>query len=93
MSHLIEVRSADAASTTPPRGQATARRFALASVFVVILLGAAAVTDQWSTATVSAVLGFATAVTVIAAVFVGWERQIDAAESAGLVKHYDQHVE
>lgn len=93
MSHLIEVRSAGAASTIAQRHPATVRRFALASVFVVILLGAAAITDQWSMATVSAVLGFTTAVTVIAAVWVGWEREIDAAESAGLVKHYDQHGE
>lgn len=92
MSHLTEVRSHRAASTGNPRRTATVFRLSLAGAVVVALLGVAAATGQWSMSTVSALLGFATAVMIIATVFVGWERQVDAAESDGLVKHYDQHV-
>lgn len=60
-------------------------------MFVVLLLGVALTSDQWSSQVVPATLGFATAITIIVAAVIGWEHQVDAAESAGLVKHYDQH--
>jgi hypothetical protein len=91
MSDLREVRGRAAASTKTPRRNATALRFGLAVIFVVLLLGAAVANDPWSSQVVPATLGFTTAIMIIAAAFVGWERQVDAAESAGLVKHYDQH--
>lgn len=81
MSDLIEVRSR----------RATILRCALAGLFVALFLGTALASDQGAAQMVPAALGFATAVTIIAAAVVGWERQVDAAESAGLVKHYDQH--
>jgi predicted branched-subunit amino acid permease len=90
MSDLIEVRSRTGASTHTPRRKATALRFALAGIFVVLLLGAAQASEQQ---VVPTALAFATVITIIVAAFVGWERQVDAAESAGLVKHYDQHPE
>jgi hypothetical protein len=91
MSNSTEVRSRAAASTPTPRRNATALRFALAGIFVVLLVGAAIADDPWSSQAVPAILGFATAIMIIAAAFVGWEQQVDAAESAGLVKHHDQH--
>jgi hypothetical protein len=91
MSDLIEVRGRTAASTRTPHRKATVLRCALAGLFVVLLLGTALAGEQGAAQMVPATLGFATAVTIIAAAFIGWERQVDAAESAGLVKHYDQH--
>lgn len=88
---MIEVRSRTAASTRTPHRRATLLRCALAGVFVALLLGTALASEQGAAHMVPATLGFATAVTIIAAAFIGWERQVDAAESAGLVKHYDQH--
>lgn len=91
MSDLIQRRSRTATTTRAPHRKATALRCALAGAFVALLLGIALAGEQGSTQMVPATLGFATAITIIAAAFIGWERQVDAAESAGLVKHYDQH--
>lgn len=81
----------DAPSSTAPRRTVSAHRFVLAGLLVLLVLGAALVSGHWSTQLVPATLGFATAIVIIAAAFVGWERQVDVAESEGLVKHYDQH--
>lgn len=78
----LQVRGHTAASTTALHRHATAFRFALAGVFALTLLGAAQASDQ----AVSTTLGFATAITILAAAFIGWERQVADAESAGLVK-------
>lgn len=91
MSDLIEVRDRPVASTRTPHRLATVLRLTLAGAFVVILLGASQASQHWSSQVVPAVLGFATAITIIAVSVIGWEREIDAAESEGLVKHYDQH--
>ncbi|CAN5338888.1 hypothetical protein BH09ACT8_BH09ACT8_32240 [soil metagenome] len=80
MPHSIQVRG-NRAATAILRSKATALRLALAGLFALILLGAA----QESAATVPTILGFATAITILAAAFVGWERQVADAESAGLV--------
>ncbi len=77
MSDSIQVRGQAA-----PYRNATALRFGLAGVFALMLLGAAQASDQALPTT----LGFATAITIIAAAFIGWERQVAEAESAGLVK-------
>lgn len=69
----------------------SARRFVLAGTVGVLLVGAVLAYGQWSAQVVPATLGFATAIMIIAAAFVGWERQVDAAESDGLVKHYGRH--
>lgn len=93
MSDLIDVRSRPAASTTTPHRKASVLRFALAGVFVVLLLGAAQLTEQWSSQALPATLGFTSAITIIVAAFVGWERQVADAESAGLVKHTHEHAD
>jgi len=90
MADLIEGRSHPVASTKNPRRMPIALRFAIAGVFMVLLLGVVQASGQWSQ-TVAATVGFATAVTLIAAAFVGWERQVATAESAGLVKQSEQH--
>jgi hypothetical protein len=56
-------------------------RLALAAMFALILLGAA----QEGAPALPTLLGFATAMTILAAAFIGWERQVANAESAGLV--------
>ncbi|MDF2825918.1 MAG: hypothetical protein K0R68_3326 [Mycobacterium sp.] len=91
MSDQIEVRDPRVASTRTPHHKATVLRLTLAGAFVVILLGVAAASDHWSSQMVPAIFGFATAITLIALSGIGWERQVDVAESQGLVKHYDQH--
>ncbi|WP_199255268.1 hypothetical protein [Mycolicibacterium mengxianglii] len=88
MSHLIEGLSRATSPPSQPRHHnATALRFALAGVFVALLLVGAQTNGQWATQVVPAALGFSTAILMIAAGVVGWERQVDAAESAGLVRH------
>ena len=57
------------------------RRLALAGLFALVLLGAA----QESAPALPTILGFATALTILAAAFIGWEQQVVEAESAGLV--------
>lgn len=56
-------------------------RLVLAGLFALILLGAA----QESAPALPTIVGFATAITILAAAFIGWERQVADAESAGLV--------
>ncbi|CAN5482720.1 hypothetical protein BH11ACT7_BH11ACT7_30350 [soil metagenome] len=91
MSDLRELRSRAAASTQTAHHYPSALRVALAGIFVVVLVGAAIADVAWSSQALPATFVFATAIMIIAAAVVGWERQVDAAESAGLVKHYDQH--
>jgi hypothetical protein len=81
MSNVIQAGAATAASTTTRRRNATILRLALAGMFALILLGAA----QGSAPALPTMLGFATAITILAAAFIGWERQVANAESAGLV--------
>ena len=82
MSALIRVRTQTAGLQICARRHATALRFALAGLFALILLGAA----QESAPALPTTLGFATAITILAAAFVGWEREVADAENAGLVK-------
>lgn len=90
MADLIEGRSHPVAPKNSFRPTPTVLRFTVATLFLAMLFGVAQASGQWSY-TVAATAGFATAVTLIAAAFIGWERQVATAESAGLVKQSDQH--
>jgi hypothetical protein len=81
MSKLSRARAATAGSKTIRRRNATVLRLAVAGMFALILLGAA----QEGAPALPTLLGFATAITILAAAFIGWERQVANAESAGLV--------
>jgi hypothetical protein len=58
---------------------------ALGAAFVAILLGIVYATGQW-VHVVASLAGFATAITLIAAAVISWERVVLTAESAGLVE-------
>jgi hypothetical protein len=60
-------------------------RLGLAATFAAILLALVAVDAQWAHAA-GTVIGFAVAITAIAAVAVEWERGVVTAQSAGLVE-------
>jgi hypothetical protein len=79
-------------ATPAPHRNVSTHRLVLAGLVGVLLVGAVLANGDWSSQVVPATLGFATAIMIIAAAFVGWERQVDAAESDGLVKHYDQRL-
>jgi hypothetical protein len=65
----------------------SAPRLILGATFVAILVGIIYVTDE-SAHLVASLAGFATAITLIAAVSIGWERVVLTAESAGLVERH-----
>jgi hypothetical protein len=74
-------------STGPARSVGLRRiRLVLAAAFAVLLLAAAA-SAQW--ATLASLAGFATAITVIAAVVISWEHIVVDARSDGLVEFPD----
>lgn len=74
--------------TTMFRSSRLARRtrLVLAGAFAALLLAAAA-SAQW--ATLASLAGFATAITVIAAAFIGWEHVVVDARSDGLIDFPD----
>jgi hypothetical protein len=77
---------ADAASGTPRRRPwLSAPRLILGATFAAILVGIIYATDE-SVQVVASLAGFATAITLIAAAGIGWERVVVTAESAGLVE-------
>jgi len=61
-----------------------ARRTALAAIFGAIFIGVLCISSEM-VHSVASVAAFATAVAVIGAVVIGWERIIANAESMGLV--------
>ena len=63
----------------------TATRLTLAGVFTVLLLGVVYASGEWGHV-IASVAGFATALALLGAAFVGWERVVTTAESAGLVE-------
>ena len=91
MSEVIGGPSSTATATNALHRNVSTTRVVLAGVFVVLLLGAALANGEWPSQLVPAILGFATAIVIIAVAVIGWERQVDVAESEGLVKHYHQH--
>lgn len=62
----------------------SAPRLILGATFVALLVGIVYATDE-SAHLVASLAGFATAITLIAAAGIGWERVVVTAESAGLV--------
>ncbi|MET0897169.1 MAG: hypothetical protein ABWY45_04560 [Mycobacterium sp.] len=91
MSDVIDARGSTAAATPAPHRTVSAHWFVLAGLVGVLLVGAVLANGHWWSQVVPGTLGFATAIMIIAAAVVGWERQVDAAATEGLVKHYDQH--
>ncbi|MDT5338993.1 MAG: hypothetical protein QOD90_4498 [Mycobacterium sp.] len=73
------------ASATHRPGWGNARRMGLGLAFLAILLGVVYVTGEWAHV-VATLAVFATAITMIAAAAIGWERVVSTAESAGLVE-------
>jgi len=63
----------------------TAIRLTLAGVFTALLLGVVYASSEWGHVIATAA-GFATALALLGAAFVGWERVVTTAESAGLVE-------
>jgi hypothetical protein len=63
----------------------SAPRLILGATFVAILVGIIYATDE-SAHLVASFAGFATAITLIAAAGIGWERVVVTAESTGLVE-------
>ena len=73
------------ASGTHRRDWGTAPRIALGGAFMAILLGVVYATGEWAHV-VASLAAFATAITLIAAAVISWERVVSTAESAGLVE-------
>lgn len=73
------------ASGTHRREWGSAPRMALGGAFLAILLGVVYVTGEWAHV-VATLAVFATAITMIAAAVIGWERVVQTAESSGLVE-------
>jgi hypothetical protein len=67
------------------RTSLSAPRLILGATFLAILVGIIHATNE-SAHLVASFAGFATAITLIAAVGIGWERVVLTAESAGLVE-------
>jgi hypothetical protein len=65
-----------------------AARLVLAATFMAILFGAVYASGHWAYA-IASVVGFAIAITLIAAAVINWERLVAAARSAGLVESSD----
>lgn len=63
----------------------TAIRLTLAGIFTALLLGVVYASGEWANA-IATTAGFATAIALLGAAFVGWERVVTTAESAGLVE-------
>lgn len=66
----------------------TALRVTLAGIFTVLLLGAVYASGEWADI-VATTAGFATAIALLGAAVLGWERVVTSAESAGLVELAD----
>ncbi|MET4428611.1 MULTISPECIES: hypothetical protein [unclassified Mycolicibacterium] len=60
-------------------------RPALGGAFAAILIGVIYATGEWASV-VASLAGFATAITLIAAAVISWERVVVTAASAGLVE-------
>ena len=81
----------DRALGTQDRGwwrSATASRLALAGAFLAILVGLIYGTGEWAHVVASLAV-FTTAISLIAAATISWERVVVTAQSAGLVERAD----
>ena len=65
----------------------TTIRIALAATFAALLLGVVYVSGDWGHV-IATTAGFVTAIALIGAGVVGWERQVSTARSAGLVERH-----
>ena len=63
----------------------TAIRLTLAGIFTALLLGVVYASGDWADV-IASTAGFATAVALLGAAVVGWERVVTTARSAGLVE-------
>jgi hypothetical protein len=66
----------------------TAMRLILAGTFTALLLGVVYASGDFAH-TVASAAGFATAIALLGAAVVGWERVVTSAETAGLVELAD----
>lgn len=62
----------------------TAIRLTLAGIFTALLLGVVYASGEWGHV-IATTAGFATAIALLGAAVVSWERVVTTAESAGLV--------
>lgn len=62
----------------------TAIRLTLAGIFTALLLGVVYASGDWGHV-IATTAGFATAIALLGAGVLGWERVVTSAESAGLV--------
>lgn len=62
----------------------TSTRLTLAGIFTALLLGVVYASGEWAHV-IATVAGFATAIALLGAGVLGWERVVTSAESAGLV--------